>query len=233
MEAVKRTGIVATKLGMTQVFCEGSKLVPVTLLRIERNVVIYTKNKDKHGYFAVVLGYGARKKMTKPLKGIASGAGIDSFRLSREFRVSGECALQVGSVLEASHFMKGQHIDVTAVSIGKGFAGGMKRYGFAGLEASHGVSLGHRALGSTGQRQDPGKVFKGKKMAGHMGHKTVTTQNLEIVDINLELSIVAVKGSIPGSKGGVVFVRDAVKRTLPLGVPLTASLSMKEVYVGA
>ena len=207
----RRTGLITTKIGMTQIFTKEGKAIPVTLLQVERNVIL--KSNDNESHKSVQIGYGTRKvkNMKKPLAGLAKKAGIDSFKLSREFRVTDGFLLNVGDELKADHFKVGQLIDVTSTSIGKGFAGCMKKYGFAGLEASHGVSASHRSPGSTGQRQDPGKVFKGKKMAGHMGAKRITTQNLEIVDVDTELSVIAVKGAVPGHKGQTVYIADAIK----------------------
>jgi large subunit ribosomal protein L3 len=196
---------------MTQIFTTSGEAIPVTLLKVERNVVL--KANDATTYKSVQIGYGAvkAKNMKKPQAGLAKKAGVDSFKYSKEFRVTDGFLLDVGAELKADHFKVGQLIDVTSTTIGKGFAGGMKRYGFAGLEASHGVSISHRALGSTGQRQDPGKTFKGKKMHGHMGDKQRTTQNLQVVDVDTELSVIAVKGAIPGHKGQTVYVTDAIK----------------------
>ena len=209
-----KSGIIATKIGMSTFFDEVGLLIPITLLKVQRNIVIAAKTKSKHGYSAIAIGYGERKNMTKPLKTIAEKAGINSFALVREFRVSEDCLLEVGASLDANRFIKGQLVDVRAKTIGKGFAGSMKRHNFSGLEASHGVSLSHRAHGSTGQRQDPGKVFKGKKMAGHMGDKMRTIQNLEVIEIDQELSILALKGAIPGAKGSIVCISDASKSYL-------------------
>jgi len=210
-ESARRTGLITTKVGMTQIFTEEGKAIPVTLLKVDRNVVL--KANDAETYKSVQIGYGVAKakNMKKPQAGLAKKAGVDSFKISKEFRVTDGFLLDVGTELKADHFKAGQVIDVTSISIGKGFAGGMKRYGFAGLEASHGVSISHRALGSTGQRQDPGKTFKGKKMHGHMGAKKITTQNLQVIDVDTELSIIAVKGAIPGHKGQTVYVTDAIK----------------------
>lgn len=207
----RRTGLITTKVGMTQIFTKEGKAIPVTLLQVQRNVVL--KVNDSEFYKSVQVGYGVAKvkNMKKPQAGLAKKAGIESFKSSREFRVSKEFLLNVGNEIKANHFQIGQLIDVTAKSIGKGFAGVIKKYGFAGLEASHGVSASHRSGGSTGQRQDPGKVFKGKKMPGHMGAKRITTQNLEIVDVDTELSIIAVRGAVPGHKGQTVYVTDAIK----------------------
>lgn len=208
-QVARRTGLITTKIGMTQIFTEEGKAIPVTILKVDRNIVL--KANDAATYKSVQVGYGTSRNINKPQVGLAKKAGVDSFKISREFRVTDGFLLDVGTELKADHFKVGQIIDVTSTSIGKGFAGGMKRYGFAGLEASHGVSISHRSLGSTGQRQDPGKTFKGKKMHGHMGAKRVTTQNLKVIDIDMELSVIAVKGAIPGHKGQTVYVTDAIK----------------------
>lgn len=205
----RRTGIITEKLGMTQIFTEDGSSIPVTLLKIDRNFVLENKSTDTHN--SIRIAYGAKKKMKKPQAGIAKKTGIDSFKHSKEFRVSKDFLLNPGTELKADHFHIGQSVDVKAISIGKGFAGVMKKYNFAGLEASHGVSASHRSGGSTGQRQDPGKVFKGKKMPSQMGNKMVTKQNLEIVDVDMEMSIIAIKGAVPGHKGQIVYVSDAVK----------------------
>jgi large subunit ribosomal protein L3 len=205
----RRTGLVTTKVGMTQIFTPEGKAIPVTLLQVDRNVVLQSKDYGTHK--SVQIGYGTRRKISKPQAGLAKKAGIDSFKSAKEFRVTEGFALEVGKEIKADHFQIGQLIDATSVTVGKGFAGVIKRHGFSGLEASHGVSVSHRAHGSTGQRQDPGKVFKGKKMAGHMGAKKRTVQNLQIVDVDAELSIIAVKGAIPGHKGQTVYISDAIK----------------------
>ena len=205
----RRTGLITTKVGMTQIFTKEGNTIPVTLLKVDRNVVIETK--DQGSYKAVHVAYGSSKNIKKPQAGLAKKVGIDSFRHSKEFRVTEGFLINSGTELKADHFHVGQLIDVSSISIGKGFAGVMKKYGFRGLEASHGVSASHRSGGSTGQRQDPGKVFKGKKMCGHMGAKRITTQNLEIVDVDLDLSIIAIKGAVPGHRGQIVYITDAIK----------------------
>ncbi|MDJ1313121.1 MAG: 50S ribosomal protein L3 [Candidatus Midichloria mitochondrii] len=221
---IKRCGAIVKKLGMSQLFIEDGRSLPVTILEFQNNVVLGSKNKDRHGYDAVIMGYGKAKlnKITKPMKGILAKAGVESVRGVKEFRVSGDCLIELGKVLSINHFVKGQYIDVTADSIGKGFAGAMKRHNFAGLEASHGVSVSHRSHGSTGNRTDPGKVFKGKKMAGHLGDERVTVQNLKIVDIDENLGVMAVLGAVPGAVGSEVIVRDAVKKGLSPAVQLPA-----------
>lgn len=221
---ISRTGLIATKIGMTSIFNSEGILIPVTILNIKRNVVIGTKTQDKHGYNALVIGYGHRKNMKKPLKGIAAKAGIDSFSCAREFRVSNDCFIEIGSNISINHFIIGQLVDITATSIGKGFAGAMKRHNYSGLEASHGVSISHRSPGSTGNRQDPGRVFKGKKMPGHMGSKRVTKQNMKIIDIDNTLSLIAIHGAVPGAIGTLVTLKDAIKSALPFEAPLPAKL---------
>ena len=201
----RRTGLIGVKLGMTQLFSKNGNTIPVTLLKIDSNHVIGQKN----GSIQVVTG--TDKRMNKPQKGIAQKAGLESFRHCKEFKVSENNLLEVGSSLDLNHFRIGQLVDVKSVTIGKGFAGVMKRYLFAGLEASHGVSASHRSGGSTGQRQDPGKVFKNKKMAGHMGARRRTVQNLRVVDIMDDLGIIALHGAVPGKKGQVIYLSDAIK----------------------
>ena len=208
-----RTGLIAKKLGMTRIFEADGTHVPVTVLAVEGLKVINVRTIEKDGYSAVQLGTGAvkAKNLSKPLKGYFAKANVEPKKKMAEFRVSEDCLLSVGDELSAEHFVAGQYVDVCANSIGKGFAGVMKRHNFAGLEASHGVSLTHRSHGSTGQRQDPGKVFKGKKMAGHMGCERVTIQNLEIVRIDADNNIILVKGSVPGPKKALVMLRETVK----------------------
>jgi large subunit ribosomal protein L3 len=209
-----RTGLIAKKLGMMQVFNEDGTQVPVTVLKVEPCTVIEQKTEEKHGYTAVMLGVGeiAPRKLSKPQREMFVKKQMEPKRLLKEFRVDSTNMIDVGAVVDASHFAVGQFVDVTGVSIGKGFAGSMKRHNFGGLRASHGVSISHRSHGSTGNRQDPGKVFKNKKMAGHMGARRVTKLNLFVQSVDAERGIVFIKGSIPGAKGSVVFVRDAIKK---------------------
>lgn len=220
-----RTGLVAKKLGMSYCYVNDER-VPVTLLEVDQCVVTDIKSFDKDGYDAVQLGYGTRKaaNINKPMKGILKKSQVESVAGLVEFRVSADALLAIGDYLSAGHFVKGQMVDVTATSIGKGFAGGMKRHNFGGLEATHGVSISHRSHGSTGQCQDPGKVFKGKKMAGQLGNKQVTVQNLEVIDIDEENNIIAVIGGVPGSKGHYVRLKDAVKKALPGNAPFPAKI---------
>ena len=210
-----RTGIIGTKIGSSSYFNDDGSVFPVTLVKIEDCIVSGVKTKEKHGYFAVQLASIDRKSknpnINKPQKKLFSSLDIIPKKIVKEFRVLEENLLEIGSSLNAAHFEKEQKIDVTGISIGKGFAGAMKRHNFGGLRASHGVSASHRAHGSTGNSQDPGKVFKGKKMAGHMGNTQVTKQNLKIIDIDLNNNLIAIKGSLPGKKNTTVFIKDAIK----------------------
>ncbi|MDR1032174.1 MAG: 50S ribosomal protein L3 [Holosporales bacterium] len=209
-----QVGLVAKKIGMSQVLSDDGRSIPVTLLKLEKNVVLAHKTADKHGYDAVVIGAFPihERKLTKPMKNFFSKQNAENFGIVKEFRSSGE-KVAVGTELGLDTISAGEVIDVTGISIGKGFAGGIKRHGFGGLRASHGVSITHRCLGSTGQRQEPAKVFKGKKMAGHMGARQVTTLNLLVQNVDSSLGLIAVKGSFPGAKNGIVFLRSAVKGT--------------------
>jgi len=217
-----RSGVIAQKLGMTRVFSNDGRHVPVTVLKLDGCQVVAQRTQDKDGYTALQLGSGkAKLKNTpRPMRGHFALAKVEPKRKMAEFRVSAENLIDVGAEITADHFVPGQKVDVSGTSIGKGFAGAMKRHNFGGLRASHGVSISHRSHGSTGQCQDPGKVFKGKKMAGQMGNSRVTTQNLEIVQVDVERGLLLVKGAVPGSKGGWVTVRDAVKRPLPDEAPM-------------
>src|SRR5437016_10355410 len=221
-----RTGLLARKLGMTRIFAAEGNHVPVTVLRIDNCQVVAVRTQERDGYTALQLGVGSAKtkNVTKPQRGHFAKAKVEPKACLAEFRVSEDALLPVGSEITAAHFLPGQHVDVVGVSIGKGFAGGMKRHNFRGLRASHGVSISHRSLGSTGQRQDPGKTFKNKKMAGHLGAARVTTQSLEIVATDAAKGLVLVKGSVPGSENGWVLIRDAVKRKPPEGLPFPAAL---------
>ena len=221
-----RSGIIARKLGMTRVFNDAGHHVPVTVLKLDDVQVVAVRNAEKDGYTALQLGAGVAKakNVSKPMRGHFAKANVLPKSKLAEFRVSDDALLEVGASLAASHFVAGQKVDVVGTTQGKGFAGAMKRHNFGGLRASHGVSISHRSHGSTGQCQDPGKVFKGKKMAGHMGDVRVTTQNLTVVKTDIERGLVMVKGAVPGAKGGWVLLRDAVKRPLPADVPLPAAL---------
>jgi large subunit ribosomal protein L3 len=224
-----RSGVIAQKLGMTRVYTEAGEHVPVTVLRVDNCQVVAQRTTEKDGYTAVQLGAGMRKVKNTPkaLRGHFARAEVEPKRTVAEFRVSPENMIDVGAEITAAHFVPGQYVDVTGTSIGKGFAGVMKRHNFGGLRASHGVSVSHRSHGSTGQRQDPGKVFKGKKMAGHLGNVRVTTQNLEVVRADADEGLILVRGAVPGAKGGWLIVRDAVKKPLPEGAPTPAGLRAK------
>lgn len=221
-----RSGLIAQKVGMTRVFTPEGEHIPVTVLKVAGCQVVAQRTDETDGYTAVQLGFDDAKvkNVSKAMRGHFAKAKVEPKRKLAEFRVSADNLIDVGAELSAEHFVAGQFVDVTGTSIGKGFAGAMKRHNFRGLEATHGVSISHRSHGSTGQCQDPGKVFKGKKMAGHLGNERVTTQNLEVVEIDGDRGLVLVRGSVPGSKGGYVLIRDAVKRALPEGVPFPAGL---------
>ncbi len=221
-----RTGILARKLGMTRTFTEDGEHVPVTVLKVENCHVVAVCRQDRDGYDAVQLGGGVAKvkNVTKPMRGHFAKAKVKPARKLAEFRVSADALLEVGQELSPDHFVPGQYVDVAGTSIGKGFAGVMKRHNFSGLRASHGVSVSHRSAGSTGNSQDPGRVFKGKKMAGHMGDRRVTVQNLRIVSTDLEEGLILVRGAVPGAKNGWVRIIDAVKHQVPEGAPFPAGL---------
>ena len=225
-----RTGLIAKKLGMSRIFEADGTHIPVTVLSVDALKVVAVKTAEKDGYSAVQLGTGAvkAKNVTKPLKGHFAKANVEPKKKLGEFRVSEDCLLSVGQELSANHFVSGQYVDVCGTSIGKGFAGVMKRHNFAGLEASHGVSISHRSHGSTGQRQDPGKVFKGKKMAGHMGAERVTVQNLKVAAIDADKGLIMVKGAVPGSENSWVRITDAVKKSANVKLPMPAGLKQKE-----
>ena len=230
-----RSGIIAKKVGMTRLFMEDGKQIPVTVLQMENLQVVAQRSSDQHGYTAVQLGAGSAKakNTSKAMRGHFAVAKVEPKRKVAEFRVDPENMLDVGSELTAEHYVEGQFVDVSGTSIGKGFAGAMKRHNFGGLRASHGVSISHRSHGSTGQCQGPGKVFKGKKMAGHMGAVRVTTQNLQVVKTDADRGLIMIKGAVPGSKGGWVTVKDAVKKPLPENVPFPAALRTADAPVVA
>jgi large subunit ribosomal protein L3 len=226
-----RTGVIAKKVGMTRLFQEDGRHVPVTVLALEDCQVVSHRTADRDGYVAVQLGAGEakQKNVNKPQREAFAKAAVSLKMKVAEFRLEDEQGLlPVGSHISAEHFVAGQKVDITGHTQGKGFQGGMKRWGFGGLRASHGVSVSHRSLGSTGQRQDPGKVFKNKKMAGHMGDKRRTQQNLEVVRTDAERGLIFVKGSVPGSKNGWLLVRDAVKLPLPEGAPFPGAILEKK-----
>jgi large subunit ribosomal protein L3 len=208
-----RPGLIGRKIGMTSFFNNDGTRVPLTVLKIEDCIVIDKKTQEKHGYSALQLGTEKlpANRVTKPLRGYFASRNLEPCRILKEFRINGETDFNIGDLLTVEHFAAGQKIDVTGTSIGKGFAGSMKRHNFGGLRASHGVSVSHRSHGSTGNRQDPGKVFKNKKMAGHMGNRQVTTLNLIIHSLDVENKLLLVTGAIPGAKQGIVYVRDAIK----------------------
>ncbi|MEW7008392.1 MULTISPECIES: 50S ribosomal protein L3 [unclassified Lentilitoribacter] len=221
-----RSGVVAQKVGMTRVYDDAGVHIPVTVLRLENCQVVGQRTEEKNGYTAVQVGVGKAKvkNTNKAERGQFAVASVEPKSKVVEFRVSADNLIEVGSEIVASHFVGGQLVDVTGTSIGKGFAGAMKRHNFGGLRASHGVSISHRSHGSTGACQDPGKVFKGKRMAGHMGQTRVTTQNLEIVSTDVDRGLLLIKGAVPGSKGTWVTVRDAIKVALPSDAPIPAGL---------
>jgi large subunit ribosomal protein L3 len=221
-----RTGLVAKKVGMSRLFADGGGHVPVTVLKVDVCQVVAQRTVEKDGYSALQLGVenAKVKNVTKPMRGHFAKAKVEPKRRLAEFRISEDGMVDVGAELSVEHFVTGQYVDVTGTSIGKGFAGGIKRHGFSGLRASHGVSVSHRSLGSTGQCQDPGKVFKGKKMPGHMGDRQVTVQNLEVVLTDSERGLIMIRGAIPGSKGNYVLIRDAVKKAMPDNLPFPAGM---------
>src|SRR5215813_7094096 len=216
-----RSGVIAQKVGMTRIFTDAGEHIPVTVLRLEHCQVVGHRTSEKNGYTALQLGAGRPKvkRLSRAARGHFAVANVEPKRKLAEFRVSPDNLIEVGAEITADHFVEGQFVDVTGTSQGKGFQGAMKRWNFGGLRATHGVSVVHRSHGSTGQRQDPGKVFKGKKMAGHMGAERVTTQNLEVVSTDKDRGLILVRGAVPGVRGNWVLVRDAVKRTLPDGAP--------------
>jgi large subunit ribosomal protein L3 len=222
-----RTGLIARKLGMTRLFNDDGSTVPVTVLHLDDVRVIARRTEAKDGYEAVQLGIGKAKpkNVTKAQRGHFAKAGVEAPKKLVEFRIGVDAAIEPGAHLTAAHFAKGQKVDVTGTTQGKGFAGAMKRWNFAGLEASHGVSVSHRSHGSTGNRQDPGKTFKNKKMAGHLGVERVTTQNLEVAGYDVDKGLLLIKGAIPGSKGAYVLVRDAMKRARHADAPFPAAVA--------
>ena len=224
-----RTGVITQKIGMTRLFLADGTHVPVTVLKLDGCAVVSIRSEEKDGYTAVQLGsgYAKPKRLTKADRGQFAKAEVEPKKKLAEFRVDADNLLEVGDVILADHFVPGQKVDVTGVTIGRGFTGAMKRWNFRGLEATHGVSISHRSLGGTGGRQDPGKTFKNKKMHGHYGVDRITTQNVEIAKVDVERGLIMIRGAVPGSKGGWVFVRDAVKRDLPKDAPKPASVKKK------
>ena len=221
-----RTGLIAQKLGMTRTFSEEGAHVPVTVLRVEKCEVVAVRTAERDGYTAVQLGVGTAKprNTTKAQRGHFAKAKVEPKRKLAEFRVTADALLEVGSELAANHFLPGQFVDVTGTTIGKGFAGSMKRWNFHGLRATHGVSVSHRSHGSTGNRQDPGRTFPNKKMAGHLGVERVTTLNLKVVATDPDQGLIMIRGAVPGHEGSYVLVRDAVKRKAPKELPFPAAL---------
>jgi len=221
-----RSGVIAKKVGMTRLFMEDGKQIPVTVLQLDKLQVVAQRTVEDHGYAAVQLGAGTAKakRVSKAMRGHFAVASVEPKRKIAEFRVAPENLINVGEEITANHYFEGQFVDVSGTSIGKGFQGAMKRHNFGGLRASHGVSISHRSHGSTGQCQDPGKVFKGKKMAGHMGAARVTTQNLQVIRTDAGRGLIMVKGAVPGSKGGWVTIKDAVKKPIPENVIYPAAL---------
>ena len=230
-----RSGVIAKKLGMTRLFMEDGRQVPVTVLQLDALQVVAQRTPERDGYTAVQLGAGTAKakRTTAPMRGHFAAANVAPKRKLAEFRVSPENMIDVGEEITADHYAEGQFVDIAGTSIGKGFAGVMKRHNFGGLRASHGVSVSHRSHGSTGQCQDPGKVFKGKKMAGHMGSVRVTTQNLQVVRTDADRGLIMVKGAVPGSKGGWVTIKDAVKKAAPDNLVLPAALRSRSAAAEA
>ena len=221
-----RSGVIAKKVGMTRLFMEDGKQIPVTVLQLDNLQVVAQRTVDKDGYTAVQLGAGAAKakRTSQAMRGHFAAAKVEPKRKVAEFRVDPENLLPVGAEIIADHYFAGQFVDISGITIGKGFAGVMKRHNFGGLRASHGVSVSHRSHGSVGQCQDPGRIFKGKKMAGHMGSVRVTTQNLQVVRTDVDRGLIMVKGAVPGSKGGWVTIKDAVKKPTPSNVVYPAAL---------
>lgn len=221
-----RTGLLAKKLGMTRIFKDDGTHVPVTVLHVDNVQVVAARTEEKDGYTAVQIGYGKAKvkNVSQPNKGHYAKAKVEPKAKLVEFRVDADAILEPGATLSAAHFVAGQIVDISGTTKGKGFAGAMKRWNFSGLEASHGVSISHRSHGSTGNRQDPGKTFKNKKMAGHLGQERITTQNLVVAAVDAAKGLLMIKGAVPGAKGGYVLVRDAVKRARPTEAPFPAGL---------
>ena len=221
-----RSGLIAQKVGMTRVFTDDGQHVPVTVLKVDSCQVVAVRTEEKDGYTAVQLGAGAIKvkNVNKPERGHFAKARVEPKRKLVEFRVDADALIEVGAELSAAHFVAGQFVDVTGTSIGKGFAGAMKRWNFGGLRATHGVSVSHRSHGSTGNRQDPGKVFKNKKMAGHLGDERVSVLNLQVVAVDEARGLIMLKGAVPGAEGGWLRIRDAVKKKAPEGLPFPAGI---------
>jgi large subunit ribosomal protein L3 len=224
-----RSGVIAQKVGMTRIFTDAGEHVPVTVLKVDNCQVVAHRTMDKNGYTALQVGVGKAKvkNVSKAERGRFSVAQVEPKQKLAEFRVTEDAVIPVGAEITADHFIPGQFVDVTGTTTGKGFAGGMKRWNFGGLRATHGVSVSHRSIGSTGGRQDPGKTFKNKKMPGHLGVERVTTQNLRVVQTDPDRGLILVEGAVPGVAGGWIFVRDAVKRKLPADVPMPGRFRTK------
>ncbi len=224
-----RTGLIARKIGMTRVYGGEGEHIPVTVMALEGCQVVGQRTVEKNGYTAIQLGAGVAKtkRLSKADRGQFAKANVEPKQKLAEFTVSDDNLVDIGAELSAAHFLVGQMVDVTGTTVGKGFAGAMKRHNFGGLRATHGVSVSHRSHGSTGQRQDPGRVFKGKRMAGHMGDVQCTTQNIEVVRIDAERGLILLKGAVPGSKGGWVTIRDAVRKSPPKDLPTPAAIKGK------
>ena len=229
-----RSGLIAQKLGMTRIFAEDGSHVPVTVLELQNCQVVGQRTADKDGYIALQLGAGQAKakNTTKAERGQFAVAKVEPKRHVAEFRVDEANLIEVGATLQADHFVEGQLVDVTGTSIGKGFAGGMKRWNFGGLRATHGVSVSHRSIGSTGGRQDPGKTFKNKKMPGHMGDRRITTQNVKVVKTDVERGLIMIQGSVPGAKGAWIMIKDAVKKPAPKGAAFPGSFKAAAEVAG-
>ena len=225
-----RSGVIAQKVGMTRIFTDAGEHVPVTVLRMEKCQVVGHRTMEKNGYVALQLGVGAAKvkNVSKAERGRFAVAQVEPKRKLAEFRVSADGMIPVGAEITADHFVTGQFVDVTGTTLGKGFAGGMKRWNFGGLRATHGVSVSHRSIGGTGGRQDPGRTFKNKKMPGHLGTERVTTQNLRVVQTDPERGLILVEGAVPGHAGGWIFVRDAVKKKAPADLPMPGKFRARD-----
>lgn len=224
-----RSGVIAKKVGMTRIFTDAGENVPVTVLKVDNCQVVAHRTMEKNGYVALQVGVGTAKvkNVSKAERGHFAVAKVEPKQKVAEFRVSDDALIPVGAEITADHFVPGQFVDVTGTTLGKGFAGGMKRWNFGGLRASHGVSISHRSIGGTGGRQDPGKTFKNKKMPGHLGVERVTTQNLRVVQTDVERGLILVEGAVPGHAGGWIFVRDAVKRKAPADLPMPGKFREK------
>lgn len=217
----RRSGVIAKKIGMMRLFTEAGEHIPVTVLQMQNCQVVAQRTIERDGYTALQLGAGVRKvkNVSNAMRGHFAAAKVEPKAEIHEFRVTADNLIEVGAELTAEHFLEGQFVDITGTSIGKGFAGAMKRHNFGGLRATHGVSISHRSHGSTGGRQDPGKVFKNKKMAGHMGSETVTIQNLKIARIDADRNLIMIRGAVPGAKGATLLIRDSIKKALPKDAP--------------